>query len=61
MGTQTFEFLRENNYLYIDKTKEIYDLVHNEKIVFLSRRLCKKFGGCNIFSVTLIPFNSLKV
>ncbi|GAA5818416.1 MAG: AAA family ATPase [Methanobrevibacter sp. CfCl-M3] len=42
VGTQTFEFLRENNYLYVDKTKEIRDLIHNEKIVFLSRP--RRFG-----------------
>ncbi|MDR2545804.1 MAG: AAA family ATPase [Methanobrevibacter sp.] len=42
VGTQTFQFLRENNYSYVDKTKEIHDLIHNEKIVFLSRP--RRFG-----------------
>ncbi|MDR2544987.1 MAG: ATP-binding protein [Methanobrevibacter sp.] len=42
VGTQTFEFLIENNYLYVDKTKEIHELIHNEKIVFLSRP--RRFG-----------------
>jgi hypothetical protein len=42
LGKQTFEFLIENNYLYVDKTKEIYNLVNNEKTVFLSRP--RRFG-----------------
>ncbi|MDR1819662.1 MAG: AAA family ATPase [Methanobrevibacter sp.] len=42
VGTQTFEFLRENDYLYVDKTKEIHKLIHSEKIVFLSRP--RRFG-----------------
>ncbi|KZX17221.1 ATP-binding protein [Methanobrevibacter filiformis] len=42
LGTQTFKFLRKNDFLYVDKTKEIYNLLHNEKIVFLSRP--RRFG-----------------
>ncbi|KZX10321.1 ATP-binding protein [Methanobrevibacter filiformis] len=42
LGTQTFKFLRENDFLYVDKTKEIYNLLNNEKIVFLSRP--RRFG-----------------
>lgn len=42
VGTQTFEYLRENNFHYVDKTKEIHRLIHNEKIAFLSRP--RRFG-----------------
>jgi len=42
LGKQTFKFLIENNYLYVDKTKEIYELINNESTVFLSRP--RRFG-----------------
>ncbi|MDR1342885.1 MAG: AAA family ATPase, partial [Prevotellaceae bacterium] len=37
IGIQSFEKLRERNYLYVDKTKEIYDLIAAGDIYFLSR------------------------
>ena len=37
IGIQGFESLRRDRYLYIDKTKYIYDLVHTGKQYFLSR------------------------
>lgn len=42
VGIQTFESIIEGNYLYVDKTSVIYDLVHNYKYVFLSRP--RRFG-----------------
>jgi hypothetical protein len=42
LGKQTFEFLIENNFLYVDKTKDIYNLIKNESTVFLSRP--RRFG-----------------
>ncbi len=42
IGISTFRELRENNYVYIDKTKEAYELITNYKYVFLSRP--RRFG-----------------
>ncbi|KZX15685.1 ATP-binding protein [Methanobrevibacter curvatus] len=41
-GTQSFSVLRENNYLYVDKTKDILKLTKNGRINFLSRP--RRFG-----------------
>ena len=42
LGTQNFKIVRENNYLYVDKTKHIYDLTETGRIYFLSRP--RRFG-----------------
>ena len=42
IGIQTFSHIREDNYIYIDKTKEALDLITNYKYAFLSRPL--RFG-----------------
>ncbi|GHV67141.1 ATPase AAA [Bacteroidia bacterium] len=42
IGVQSFEDLRSNDYLYVDKTEDIYRLVTSSKIVFLSRP--RRFG-----------------
>ncbi len=42
IGIQTFREIREDNYIYIDKTKEVLDLIDNYKYVFLSRP--RRFG-----------------
>ncbi|KZX12108.1 ATP-binding protein [Methanobrevibacter curvatus] len=42
IGTQSFSVLRENNYLYVDKTKDILKLTKNSRINFLSRP--RRFG-----------------
>ncbi|GAA5819155.1 MAG: ATPase AAA [Methanobrevibacter sp. CfCl-M3] len=42
IDTQTFGILRNNNYLYIDKTKEILEMVKSGRIYFLSRP--RRFG-----------------
>ena len=42
IGIQTFSELIEGNYLYIDKTKYIYDLVNTGKFYFLARP--RRFG-----------------
>ena len=42
IGIQTFSVIKEKDYLYIDKTKEIYDLVDNYRYAFLSRP--RRFG-----------------
>jgi hypothetical protein len=42
IGIQTFSIIREENYIYIDKTKYAFDLIENYKYVFLSRP--RRFG-----------------
>ena len=42
IGMQSFEQIREDGYVYVDKTSLIYDLVKNGKIYFLSRP--RRFG-----------------
>lgn len=42
IGIQSFEQIREDGYVYVDKTAQIYDLVMKGKIYFLSRP--RRFG-----------------
>ena len=42
VGIQTFSEIREGNYVYVDKTKYLVDLIDNGKIYFLSRP--RRFG-----------------
>lgn len=42
IGIQDFSSLREEGYLYVDKTKEIYELMNAGKFLFLSRP--RRFG-----------------
>ena len=42
IGIQDFEDLRNNDYIYVDKTALIYQLVNTNKIYFLSRP--RRFG-----------------
>ncbi|KZX14388.1 ATP-binding protein [Methanobrevibacter curvatus] len=42
IGRQDFLTIRENNYLYVDKTKYIYEMIKNGDINFLSRP--RRFG-----------------
>ena len=41
-GIQTFEKIREGNYLYVDKTDLVYRLAHDSSYVFMSRP--RRFG-----------------
>ena len=41
-GIQTFEKIREGNYLYVDKTALVYQLTHSSSYVFMSRP--RRFG-----------------
>ena len=38
VGIQTFEKIRENDMLYIDKTEYIWNMIHLSKYIFLSHR-----------------------
>ncbi|MDR2709263.1 MAG: AAA family ATPase, partial [Elusimicrobiota bacterium] len=42
VGIQEFKDLREEQYLYVDKTKQIYDLINRGSLWFLSRP--RRFG-----------------
>ncbi|WP_121627424.1 ATP-binding protein [Poseidonibacter antarcticus] len=42
IGIQTFSEIREDNYVYIDKTQIAFDLIDNYKYIFLSRP--RRFG-----------------
>lgn len=48
VGVQSFESIREGEYLYVDKTKYIYDLVMSGKSYFLSRP--RRFGKSLLLS-----------
>ena len=48
LGVQDFSILRDDDYLYVDKTDLIYDLVHNNRAVFLSRP--RRFGKSLLLS-----------
>ena len=50
IGIQTFRSIIEEDYLYIDKTEEVYELVTRFKYVFLSRP--RRFGK-SLFMDTL--------
>ncbi len=41
-GIQTFSKIREDNYAYVDKTENIYNLIQNGTYYFLSRP--RRFG-----------------
>jgi GNAT superfamily N-acetyltransferase len=42
IGVQTFKKMRENNYVYVDKTEHIYNLACTQGVYFLSRP--RRFG-----------------
>jgi hypothetical protein len=42
LGRHSFDIIRKNNYLYVDKTREILKLIENGDICFLSRP--RRFG-----------------
>jgi Predicted AAA-ATPase len=48
IGVQTFKNMRENNYVYVDKTQHIHRLVTHQKTYFLSRP--RRFGKSLLLS-----------
>ena len=50
IGTQSFKVLRENHYLYVDKTEYLFRLVNSSRVYFLSRP--RRFGK-SLFLSTL--------
>ena len=53
IGIQSFEQIREDGYIYVDKTALVYDLVSKGKIYFLSRP--RRFGKSLLVS-TLVNY-----
>ena len=58
IGIQSFEDLRANNYLYVDKTEFVYNLVHTGKVYFLSRP--RRFGKSLFISTLKAYFEGKK-
>lgn len=58
IGIQSFEDLRTNNYLYVDKTEFVYNLVHTGKVYFLSRP--RRFGKSLFISTLKAYFEGKK-
>lgn len=42
IGIQNFEDLRNNGYIYVDKTEFVYRLTHTNSVYFLNRP--RRFG-----------------
>ena len=42
IGIQTFEKIRKEDYIYVDKTKEVLNMINNYTYIFLSRP--RRFG-----------------
>ena len=58
IGIQSFETIRTEKYLYVDKTKDIYNLVHSGMVYFLSRP--RRFGKSLLISTLKAYFESKK-
>ena len=58
IGIQDFEKIRNDGYVYLDKTDLIYDLVHNGNIYFLSRP--RRFGKSLLLSTLECYFQGKK-
>jgi hypothetical protein len=58
IGIQSFEKLREQNRVYVDKTEDIYNLVTSENVVFLSRP--RRFGKSLLVSTMDALFTGKK-
>jgi predicted AAA+ superfamily ATPase len=59
IGIQSFENLREDNYLYVDKTKDIQRLITSGKMYFLSRP--RRFGKSLLISTLEALFLGKKI
>jgi len=58
IGIQSFSEIIDGGYAYLDKTKLIYDLVHNGKIYFLGRP--RRFGKSLLVSTLECYFQGRK-
>lgn len=58
IGIQNFSEIVDGGYVYLDKTKLLFDLVHNGKIYFLSRP--RRFGKSLLISTLECYFQGKK-
>ncbi|WP_148301647.1 AAA family ATPase, partial [Bacteroides rodentium] len=58
IGIQSFDVIREDGYVYVDKTALVYDLVKNGKVYFLSRP--RRFGKSLLVSTLECYFRGRK-
>lgn len=58
IGIQSFDQIREDGYVYVDKTALVYDLVTNGKVYFLSRP--RRFGKSLLISTLDCYFRGQK-
>ena len=58
LGIQTFEKIRENSMLYIDKTEYIWNMIHLSNYIFLSRP--RRFGKSLLVSTLQAYFEGRK-
>jgi hypothetical protein len=58
IGIQSFEDLRSNDYLYVDKTEHIYRMITSGKVYFLSRP--RRFGKSLLISAMEALFKGRK-
>ncbi len=58
IGIQTFRKIREENYLYVDKTRQIYDLITTGTTYFFSRP--RRFGKSLLISILEAIFKGEK-
>ncbi|MDR0614199.1 MAG: AAA family ATPase, partial [Dysgonamonadaceae bacterium] len=58
IGIQSFEYLRANDFLYVDKTEDIYRMVTTGKPYFLSRP--RRFGKSLLVSTLDCLFSARK-
>ncbi|MDR3251435.1 MAG: AAA family ATPase, partial [Tannerella sp.] len=58
IGIQSFKDLREKDYLYVDKTKDIYRIITTGKVYFLSRP--RRFGKSLLVSTLDAIFKGQK-
>ncbi|MGB0930892.1 MAG: AAA family ATPase [Chitinophagales bacterium] len=58
LAKSSFSRMIEENYIYVDKTKEIYDLIHYSDYVFLSRP--RRFGKSLLISTLEAMFQGKK-
>lgn len=58
IGIQSFESLRRDGYIYIDKTEFVYNLVHSGKVYFLNRP--RRFGKSLFLSTLKAYFEGKK-
>jgi hypothetical protein len=58
IGTQTFEVLRNDGAVYVDKTEHMYNLINDGDVYFLSRP--RRFGKSLLISTFKELFNGNK-